>query len=1037
MMKKITLLLSICWMLVQVALAQERLISGTVTDAAGKAVAGATVTNTTTKKSTSTTSTGSFTIPASTKDILVFSFLGMETQTVSLGAQANLNISLKGNLNDLDEIVVVAYGSQTKKSLVGSVASLDAKTLEKQQLTSVTTALQGTVAGVSVVTAGGQPGSNPTIRIRGISSINANAGPLYVVDGVPFNGNLNTISADQIESMNVLKDASSTALYGSRGANGVVLITTKSGAYGGKTQVSASAIHGLSTPAVNAFDVVGAADYMKYFWEAKRNTNQYVNGQTAAIAGQNAAASIIGDMGYNPFNVAQPIDANGNIVPGAQLLWDTNWEDELVVNTAQRDEYSVGVNGGGEKTKYFFSGNYLHQDGSIRNSDFKRLSTRLNIDSKVKKWLTLGLKSAISTTKSNNPTQSGSGFNSPIGWIYGIASVYPVYRRDVNGNVVLDGLGNPQYDYGNNGNVLNGARPLRPNYNAVGTLFDDINLDKSTEIMVNGYADVKFTDYLSFKTTVSYENFLGDSYSYSNPYGGTGLGTQGAIAEGRNVTTTLNTNNNLSFNKGFGNHKITANAIFESYQYKFDGLSANGTGFLPDVYVLNGATIPASVGGYINEDRLVSYLARAGYNYKNKYFIEGSFRRDGSTKFAQDQRWGNFFSIGGSWIISDEEFLANNKTLSLAKLRASYGQLGNNSGFGLFPYRQGYNTGYNEINNTGVILSGAVDPNLTWETTAITDIGLDFGLFKNRIEGTIGYFNKESIDLIYDKPLPSSTGNSSITTNIGSLRNYGIEFNLNGHIIQSKKVNLSAGFNITTVKNKITSLTQPSVIVGDKRYAVGKSIYDFYIEEWAGVDPADGYGMWYKDVLDANGNPTGERTTTKVFSEATRYDFSSALPKLQGGFNTDLQVGNFDFNMLFNFSFGGKIYDSTYAGLSAGYQAVGVPGGTFMSARWQKPGDVTDIPLLLNSTNNFTSRSTRFLFDNDYIRLKAITLGYAVPTKWVKQIDLSNVRVFLRGDNLLTWQSHKGIDPEQGLGGGTANRSLQLKTVSLGLNVNF
>ena len=309
--------------------------------------------------------------------------------------------------------------------------------------------------------------------------------------------------------------------------------------------------------------------------------------------------------------------------------------------------------------------------------------------------------------------------------------------------------------------------------------------------------------------------------------------------------------------------------------------------------------------------------------------------------------------------------------------------------------------------------------------------------FKNRIEGTLGYFNKESIDLIYDKPLPGSTGNLSITTNIGSLRNYGIEVSLNGRIIQKQNLSWSVGLNLSTLTNEITELTQESVITGNKRYEVGRSIYDFYIEDWAGVDPDDGYGMWYSDVLDADGNPTGERETTKDYAQASRYYKGSALPDIQGGFNTDLQIGNFDFNALFSYSLGGKVYDSSYQSLSAGFQAVGVPDGTFIEGRWQQPGDMTDIPLFLASSNNFNSRSSRFLFDNDYIRMRAVTLAYNLPSNLTESLTLGNVRFYLRGDNLFTWQSHKGIDPEQGFGGNTDNRSSQLKTISLGVNVQF
>ncbi|WP_461533070.1 SusC/RagA family TonB-linked outer membrane protein [Sinomicrobium sp.] len=1035
---KITIvLLSFGLLLTQLVNAQERTISGVVKDVDGVPLPGASIVVQGKGTGVQTDFDGIYTIDVVVGDVLEFSYVGMQKQSITVGSSNRIDVVLQHG-NELDEVVVVAYGSQTKKSLVGSISSLGAETIEGQQLTSVTQALQGTVSGVNVITSGGQPGANPTVRIRGVSSINANAGPLYVVDGVPFNGNLNAISPDQIESMNVLKDASSTALYGSRGANGVILITTKRGKFNSNLQVTATAVTGFSSPAVELHEAEGAEDYLRHFWEARRNTFQYIDGQSAEQAGQNAANGIIDELGYNPYNVVQPIDGNGNIVAGAQLLWDTDWKDALMNRSALRNEYSLGIQGGGDSYSYFVSLNYLDQEGAMRNSDFQRVSTRVNIDSKLKDWLTFGLNTAITTSRSNNPTQSGNAMGNPIGWAYNVASIYPIYRRDPTGAYVLDAVGNRLYDYGDNGTEVNGSRPLNGNYNAVGMLFDDKNIDKNTNIITNGFMDIRFTDFLSFKTNISYENFLFDGYAYSNPFGGFGEGLGGRVIQNRNITTTLNINNNLRFSKTFGDHTVNANVIFETYKYKTDPMGATGTDFLGDISVLNGAATPTNVSGYIGEERLTSYLGRVGYNYKNKYFIEGSFRRDGSTKFASDQRWGNFFSIGGSWVISDENLLKDNPTIDLLKLRASYGELGNNSGFGLFPYLQGYTTGVSNLENKGVLLGSVTDPRLTWETTAITDIGLDFGFLNNRLQGTIGYFNKESIDLIYAKPLPGSTGNLSITTNIGSIRNYGWEFELNADIIRSDKLIWLAGINLSQVNNEITELTQESVIRGNKRLEEGRSIFDFYMREWAGVDPEDGYGMWFYDILDAEGKPTGERGTTKTFADAGRYYAGSSLPDITGGFKTSLQLGNFDFHTLFIFSFGGKVYDSNYAQLSAGYKGIGSPNGVGIGTdRWQKPGDITDVPLYLFASNQFNGQSTRFLFDNDYIRMRAITLGYTLPKTILNDIFINDVRFYLRGDNLFTWQSHKGIDPEQSLEGVTDNRSPQLKTISLGVNLKF
>lgn len=1025
------------FLIAQFSFAQQKTVTGKVTDDSGVALPGVNVLVKGTSNGTQTDFDGNYSISVASDKTLAFTYVGFTTQEIEVGLSNTIDVSLEAG-QELDEVVVVAYGTQTKKSLVGSVTSLGAETLEKQQLTTVTNAIQGTVSGVNVVTSGGQPGDNPTIRIRGIASINASADPLIVVDGVPFNGNINSISGDQIESMNVLKDASSTALYGSRAANGVILITTKKGSFNSAPQISLSAVTGFSSPAVELHDRIGTNDFVRYSWEAQRNANQYVNEQDRALAGQNASNELIGLLGYNPYTVVQPVDANGNIVPGANLNWETDWEDAILRNVSLRNEYTLGITGGGQDSRYFLSANYLDQEGSVKTSDFKRITTRLNLESKVTDWLTVGLNTSLSTSTQNVPIQSGNTFGSSIQWIYSLSSLYPIYRRDGNGALVLDDFGARIYDYGQNpGQDINGTRPLFGNENAAGALYNNETRNRRTNVTANGYAEVKLTDDLSFKTNISYENYLFDSFSYDNYAVGAASSVNGRVDQDRDITTTLNINNNLSYSKSFGEHSISANAIFETYQFKIDALGAQGTGFLPNVKVLNGATNNEGIRGFINEERITSYLGRLAYNYKERYFLEGSFRRDGSTRFSSDNRWGDFYSIGGSWIVSDESFLDNSDFLSLLKLRASYGELGNNQGIGYFPYLQLFETGYNELDNTGVLIGGVTDSNLTWETTALLDLGIDFALFKNRLEGTVGYFSKKSVDLIYDRPLPISTGNSSITTNTGAIKNSGIEVSLNAKLIRSPKIQWTAGLNFAFTKNEITELTQDGFITGTKRYEVGKSIYDFYIREWAGVDPDDGYGMWYTDVLNEAGDPTGEKETTKDYAGATRYYQDSALPDVTGGFTTALAVGNFDFNVLLNFAFGGSFYDSSYARLMEGFAEPGYTASPNIAARWQEPGDVTGVPLLLNAQNDFNSTSTRFLFDNDYVRMKAVTLGYNLPESIYQTLNFSSIRFYLRGDNLLTFQSHKGIDPEQNLAGTTDNRSSILKTVSLGVNVKF
>ena len=1028
---------------IQFSFAQERTISGVVSDNSG-VVPGVNIVVKGTKTSTQTDFDGRYSINAKTGDVLVFSYVGMEDRQVSVGASDNLNVTMQSSAKSLDEVVVVAYGTQKTKAIVGAITTIGSEVLQKQQATSVLSALQGSVAGVSVISAGGQPGENPVIRVRGTGSINASNEPLIVLDGAPFGGNLNSISADQIETMSVLKDASSTALYGSRGANGVILITTKRGKLNSAPRVTISSQVGFASNAVKLHDLLSSDDYMRYTWEAIKNTNQYVGLQDPATAGQNASGALVSRLGYNPYTVAQPVDANGNLVT-TNKKWDTNWEDLLLNDAAVRKEHTFSFSGGSENTRYFFTSNYLSQEGSIKTSKFDRITTRLSVDSKINEWLKAGVTMFYSTSDQNFPTQSGSSFQNAIQWIYTIPSIYPVYRRDANGDLVFDARGNTIYDYGSGaaGQLLNATRPQLSTENALGALYNYKIGYKRDNYTANAYLDFTLAKGLTFRTNLAYDKYLYDNFEYSSNEFGNAASVGGRVTQNRDITTSVNFINGLNYKKSFGDHNFSADLIQETYQFKIDAMGAQGEGFLPGVEVLSGSTTPTSVSGSVSEERISSYLGRLAYNYKEKYFLEGSYRRDGSSRFNSDVRWGNFYSVGGSWLVSEESFLKDNTVLSELKLRGSYGELGNNKTLfngssDYFPALQSYETGWNELENTGVVLGRAVDQYLTWETTALADFGLDFGLFNNRITGTVDYYNKKSVDLINDKPTPGSIGGTVLTTNIGSLKNYGWEFSLSTKNIQTPNFTWNTGLNFSFDKNKVTEQTQEGIIVGTKRYEVGRSLFEFYIQDWAGVDPATGYGMWYKDILGADGKPTGERETTKTYAQATRYYVDkSSLPDVVGGFTNFFKYKNIDLNILFNFSLGSYVYDSSYASLMEGFKSPGRAGSQDLENRWQNPGDVTDVPLLLASNNDFNSQSTRFLFKNDYVRLKALNFGYNFPQSVLDKTKLSRLRLYFQGDNLWTYQSHEGIDPEQNFGGTTDNRSYNLRVVSFGLNLEF
>lgn len=1030
---------------------QVKEITGTVTIAEdGLPIAGATVLLKGTNQGTQTDFDGNYVIRAKLGDILVFSYLGTKTTEVTVGSGNVINISLTEEVGVLDEVVVMAYGTQKREAIVGSVATLSSEAIDNQQATSALRALQGTVPGVNLLTSGGQPGNNPTIRIRGFSSINASQGPLIILDGSPFNGNLNSISQDQIESLTVLKDASSTSLYGSRGANGVIIITTKSGKINSKSKVAFRSQYGQSNPAVGLHDLVGTEDNLKLTWQAIRNNNQYTLGQSAGDAAQNATNSLIGNLGYNPYNVANPIDTNGNLVSGAQKLWETDWEDLLIRNDVPRINHNLSVSGGSEKTTYFFSLDYLNEDGPVITSDFERIATRLNMESQVNDWLKIGVNTSFSRSRSGNPDQTSTSTTQSILWIYTVSSIFPAYARDAQGNLVFDSSGNIFFDAGNNngrplGQPLNATRNVSGGENILASILLGSESRIRTNFIGNAFAEVKILENLTFTSRFSYENFLFDSHSFQDDIIGAAAPVGGRVSKQRNLTTTVNAIQALNYQDSFGNHNISADAIMEAYTLTADTFNASATGFLPNQEELGNGTNPEFTGGFRISQRINGYLGRLAYNFDRKYFLEGSIRQDGSSQFGSDFRWGTFFSVGASWAVSNEDFMQNQDVFSYLKLRASYGELGNNGGIGSFPYQ----FVFQGANPNGIVLSPVEgnpsilppttlpDPALQWEKTASTNFGVDFDMFNGALSGSVDYYNKESIDLLYNVPAVNSTGVTNVFTNNGAVRNYGWEFSLNSNIFSRDNFTWNIGANFSIDKNEITELPQDQFISGTKLWKEGNSLFDFYLREWAGVDPGSGAALWYVDVLDSDGNVTG-RDVTSDYSQSTQYETGkSSIPDIQGGFNTNIRYKQFDLSVLFNFSLGAYLYDSDYSGLISGFSTPGAPAHPDNFKAWQQPGDITDFPIITTANNTANSRSTRFLFKNDYVRLKALTLGYNLPQEALATTGISRFRVFIQADNLLTWQSHKGIDPEQSFQGTTAFRSPLQRTIATGVIVEF
>ncbi len=1023
------------------ALAQNITVKGVVTDSAtGEGVPFASIQVKGTMTGTATDGDGNYSIDVPRNATLIFSSIGYLNQEVAVEGRSLINILLAPDAESIEETVVVAFGTVNKKDFTGSAAALDSKKLEARPISNAANALEGITSGVQFTSASGQPGSSGGIRIRGFGSFSASNSPLYVVDGVPYDA-ISNINADDIESMTILKDAASSALYGARAANGVVLITTKKGR-SEKISFDVKINHGFSVRGIPEYDRLDAYQYVPMEWEIMRNG--YVTAGTydsVAEASAAASASILGTaaLNNNPFNVAadQVIGTDGKLNPSAKLLYpeDLDWT-KAVSRLGHRQDYTMSAGGATEKADYYFSLGYLNDQGYTVRSYLERFNARMNVNVQPRKWIKTGLNLAGTMANSNvTNTDSSTGYVNPFYFARNIGPIYPIHEHNADGSYVYDDYGEMVYDWTNRGG---GSSPGR---HIIAETYWNDNLYKRNILNTRGYVDIMFLDGFKFSVNVGYDfrNYLNSSYE--NPHVGDGS------PAGRSSLTnyrydTMNFNQLLTYNKTFNRHTIDLLLGHESYrnEYKYmrgfkQGIVAEGNTELVNFTTINSLTSYKDV--YTTE----GYMARANYNYDHRYYVSASFRRDASSRFYKDARWGNFWSVGGSWRIDQEPFMAAVPWISQAKLRASYGSVGNDGTSSWYAWQSFYSISRN-ANTPGFIQNTtAGNKELQWEKNMSFDVALEFGLFNDRLTGQIEWFHRISDNLLFSVPLPVSSGQTEQWQNIGTMFNRGIEVQIGGDIIRNRNFIWNTTLNVSHLRNEITKLPpgQDQIINGTKKYMVGHSIYDFWLYEWAGVDPQTGDSMYYVGGYDDDGNYTGEgRTTTNDYTKADKYYVGTAIPDLYGSLQTSFNIYNsLEISVLATFGLGGLKYDSTYGSLMS-YSNYGSSLHVDMLNRWQNPGDVTTVPRADQYRNTYLNQgSSRWLTSNSYLNIRNISVSYRFPKRWAEAIDLSGIRLYGSIENAHLFCARKGMDPQYSFGGTSANDYSPARTVSLGLNIQF
>ena len=985
----------------------------------------------------------SLTVNDNVKQLRV-SYVGYQEQIVAVAS--NLTIALVEEDLTLDEVMVVAYGTTKKTSFTGSAQAVNNKKIETRPITSATKALEGNVGGIQIGGSSGQPGAAPVIRIRGFGSINADQNPLYVVDGIPYDGNLSDINPNDIESMTVLKDASASALYGARGANGVIMIQTKKGAEG-KTNVTWRSTVGWSNRATKRYDNVDQKEMVQLTYEALRNQAHFANGNSWAASEEIARATLGKQLGgelYNPFknytwaNIIDP--ATGQVRADAQSVWNEDWLDAVTRKNAFRHEHVFSVNGGTAKTKYMFSLGYLKENGILKTTSFERYSARANVDSQIKDWFSANINTSLAHSTSNFSDYDDTATSNPWYTAQFINPLFPVYLKDAQGNSVYDGDGNIQYDWGENA-----QRPGNLNdFSSLGMLLLDKAYNKRDIAgLRTGLVFGSDLEKYGWRQGIKFSVNFGMDYStrnrlfYMNSQHGNQANAGGLLYKYNYRTQSYTFNQLLTWNRTFGLHNIDILLGHEWYAYKYNYLQAGKSNLVDGILELRPGTSLQAADSYQIDYRINSFLSRFNYNYDDRYYLSASLRSDASSRFHKDHHTGIFWSLGANWRVSKEAFMKDVDWIHNLSVKVSYGEQGNDNLGTYYAWQSLYDLEYANGNNIGAIIASLENREVTWEKNSNLNAGFEAALWGGRLRIDFEYFYKKTTDMLLNYPMALSTGFDGYYDNVGNMRNTGFELNIGATPIRTNDFEWNVNVMLNKTNNKVLKLTNesPEIISGIRVIKEGMPIYTYYMSKSAGVDPATGAQLYWAYDKDEAGNITREYVTDD-YSTATKckYYQGSRIPKLYGSIGTDLSWKGLSLSILTTYSLGGKIYDGLYeSGMDLWY--ISSTWHKNQMRRWQKPGDITDVPRV--EIGQSYAANDRFLIDASYFAIKNITLAYSLPKAWMNKIGIDAIKVFASADNVALFTHLNGMDPQYNFTGGTNYDYSPNKTYTIGLEVNF